>query len=67
LKAKARDIVEIYYADVLKPSIENLNSDQYAEIVAENVQALLASSTFLLAPERDEQVLFYLYLCIATS
>jgi hypothetical protein len=69
LKAKARDIVEICYADALKPSYPfdvNFNSDQYVEIVAEKVKALLDGSTFLLAPELDDQVWFHLYLCITT-
>ena len=57
MKVKARDVVETYYADALKPLItENLNSDQYQEIVADNVKALLGKSTFLLAPELDDQV-----------
>ena len=53
---QACNIVEIHYADALKPSSpinENLNSDQYVEMVARNVKALLDDSTFLLAPQRD--------------
>ena len=43
--------------DVLKPSItDNINSDQYQEVVANNVKMLLGESTFLLAPELDDQV-----------
>ena len=57
LKVKARDIVETYYADVLKPSItDNINSNQYQEVVADNVKMLLGDTTFLLAPELDDQV-----------
>jgi hypothetical protein len=37
-----------------------MNSDQYQEIVADNVKRLLANSTFLLAPELDDQVQFYI-------
>ena len=44
------------YADALKPSYTDLNSDQYIEIVARNAKALLDNSTFLLAPELDNQV-----------
>jgi hypothetical protein len=54
---KARDIVETYYADALKPSVmDNMNSDQYREVVADNVKMLLGDSVFLLAPELDDQV-----------
>jgi hypothetical protein len=60
LKAKARDIVEIYYADALKPSItDNFNSDQYLQIIADNVKEMLDDSTFLLSPELDNQVWFH--------
>ena len=59
---KARDVVEIYYADALKPSITDINSDQYQQVVSDNVKALLKESTFLLAPERDDQVWFHLFI-----
>ena len=35
---------------------EDFNSDQYPKIVADNVEALLNDSIFLLAPELDDQV-----------
>lgn len=57
---KARDVVENYYADALKPNItDNINSDQYLEIVAGNVEVLLKDTLFLLAPELDDEVWFY--------
>ena len=59
---KARDVVEIYYADALKPSITDINSDQYQQVVSDNVKTLLKESTFLLAPERDDQVWFHLFI-----
>lgn len=51
-------MVELYYADALKPLIMDINSDQYQQKVADNVKALLDNSTFLLAPELDDQVGF---------
>ena len=36
------------------------------EMIARNVKALLDDSTFLLAPQRDDQVRFHFYLCITT-
>jgi hypothetical protein len=57
LKTNARDIIDMCYADALKPSItDNINSDQYLQLIADNVKTLLNDSTFLLAPELDDQV-----------
>ena len=62
MKAKARDIIETYYADAVKPFIaDNLNSDQYRGVVTEKVKVLLEQLTFLIAPELDDQVWFYLH------
>lgn len=62
LKTKARDIVEIFYADALRPSVMECNSDQYQQMVAKNVKSLLDDSSFLLAPELDDQVIPFITL-----
>ena len=63
MKTKARDVVDLCYADALKPSItDNINSDQYFQLIADNVKTLLDDSTFLLAPELDDKVSILIHI-----
>jgi hypothetical protein len=57
LKTLGRQIVKALYSDAISPYIDyNLNSDQYAHLVGQNITELLEESTFLLAKELDMNV-----------
>lgn len=57
LKTLGRHIVKSFYSDMIFPNVDgNLNSDQYHQLVSQNVTGLLSEASFLLAREHDEQV-----------
>ena len=57
LKTLGRHVVKSFYADMIFPNVDgNLNSDQYHQLVLQNVTGLLSEASFLLVRECDEQV-----------